>query len=179
IKSPLKALKYYDLELEDKVKLFQKQAAVFMDTITLSQKIDLMDHNSDYALPELKQGYYVVILSDNPEFNYDTNKFSYEDFWISNLSYITRNHDNNLELRALDRNSGLALRNLKVEAWKRNYEPLKREYVFSKKEEKFTDHEGYVKFSSEDNMENFVFLLTDGKDSLESDEMFRVFYRNQ
>ena len=179
IESPFEALKYYDLDLEDKVKLFQDQVPVFMDTIKFTEEMGLMEHTSDYALPPFKQGNYVVILSNHPGFDYDSNLFSYENIWISNLSYITRSYDRKIELRALDRSTGVPQRNLKVEAWKRSYEPSKREYIFIKKEEKYTDHDGYASFYSGENLENFAFLLTNGKDSLLSSEMFRVFHRNE
>src|SRR5690606_35735890 len=136
-----------------KIKLYNSIPAVYNDTIRLQSKKDYLEHQDVYPMPKLSQGRYILILSNHPNFNSEKHIVSYRDVWISNLSFISKTYNNKIELRSLDRISGQALRNLKVEAWKRNYEPSKREYVFVRQESKFTDHEGMVSFESSNSAE--------------------------
>ena len=52
---------------------------------------DHQSHTTEIRIPELSKGLYMVFSSDSPDFK-KTDNLRYNKIWISNLSYLTKNN---------------------------------------------------------------------------------------
>ncbi|MCF8295945.1 MAG: alpha-2-macroglobulin [Saprospiraceae bacterium] len=105
---------------------------------------DFQQHVVEIKMPELSLGYYVVLASTNPEFEYANDYVAYNSFWISNISYIDKkNKDNSYDFYVLDRQSGDGMKNVKISSHIRKYDYNKRIYEYILSKNYLSDSEGH------------------------------------
>jgi hypothetical protein len=112
---------------------------------------DFQGHNTQFRIPPLPKGYYVILASDNQEFSIEGNPVAYASCWITNISYISQRTGNNgkMEVFMLDRDKGTPLKGVKVKAFVREYDYQSRSYI-NKEFNTFTsDEQGYFSIPSQ------------------------------
>ncbi|NOX86310.1 MAG: hypothetical protein GXO86_10165, partial [Chlorobi bacterium] len=137
--------------------------------IVLPDTKDHQSHTTEFMIPELGNGRYVLIVSDNPEFKNERNVI-FRPFWITNLSYLIKSNplDGNPEIYVLDRESGQPYSGISVKGYQKVYNREKRKNEYQYFGEYFTDSEGYIKINLTDKQKHspVTFLLERGCDQL-------------
>jgi uncharacterized protein YfaS (alpha-2-macroglobulin family) len=101
-------------------------------------------------------------------------------FWISNLSFITKNnHDGNLEIFVLDRTSGNAIPSAEIKTYTERYNYTSREYDYKFSGSYKTNTEGFANIPGKGNYENFKIEIVNKNDKLDlSDYFYTSRYRD-
>ncbi|MDP3912276.1 MAG: MG2 domain-containing protein [Bacteroidota bacterium] len=90
---------------------------------------DYRNHSAEIKLPAMPRGHYVLLASSDPTFPSKTAMLTANSFWVSNISYISRNDSKgNNEIVVLHRDSGLPLSGVKVQQFYREYNSISRKY---------------------------------------------------
>jgi uncharacterized protein YfaS (alpha-2-macroglobulin family) len=139
-------------ELKDKetqetiVKRLNDRKATKSWTQDLSNKLDYLEHKSEIILPEITQGFYVLMSSTNPNFSIseDKNAVAINQVFISNISYITKTEGNNFEIYVLDRKSSKPIKDAQINLFKKEYNYDTRKYIYNKIETLTSDENGYA-----------------------------------
>ncbi len=104
---------------------------------------DLQNHKTEVKMPALPLGYYVVLASTTQEFLPDSSLTAFDSFWISNISYISQSKDKaGYKFYVLDRESGVALPNVNVKMFYRQYDYRTRKYEYQEGGNFITDAKG-------------------------------------
>ena len=107
---------------------------------------DYRNHNTEYAMPGLPAGNYVIFFSNNPKFIYKNNAVVYQFITASNISFINRrNSSGEAEYYVLNRKTGKPIENARADAYVNNYNYRIREYISMKWGSYVTDNNGYFK----------------------------------
>lgn len=90
---------------------------------------DYRIHFAEIKIPAMSGGYYVLLASSDPSFPFKSACVTSSSFWVSNISYLSRNDDKgNNEILVLHRQSGQALHGVKVQAFYREYNSNARKF---------------------------------------------------
>ena len=159
---------------------YVKQKAVHQWEVDLPDTKDHQQHTTEIKIPAMEKGFYLVFISDTPEFK-DTGNVEYNTFWVSRLSYLTRNDRNreDFEMYVLDRENGNPVPGVEVKTYQKVYHPRDREYTIEQLNKYKTDQNGYLKIeaSSGEGMRSFMFSLDKEGDKLFSEGRAHI-YRN-
>lgn len=100
-------------------------------TLKLPDDGDYQSHNTQIRLPALPKGYYVILMSDDQGFSTKDQAFAYTSCWITNISYISKSNQaaGTLEFFVLDREKGLTLKGVEIQAFAKEYNYQTRSYV--------------------------------------------------
>jgi len=130
----------------DLVQKYYARPAVKNWSLTVPNDGDMLDHSAEVKLPSLPPGYYVVLASTTEEFLPDSSLTAYESFWISNISYLSRNTEKGeYQFYVLHRESGAALPGVNVKMFYRQYDYRTRRYLYQEGGNFRTDSEGFFK----------------------------------
>lgn len=165
-----KEKKRYDKDKNQVLKYLKKQA-VNEWSVNLPDTKDHQSQTTEIRLPELSIGLYMVFSSDSPDFK-KTDNLEYNEVWISNLSYLTKNdrEEGSFELFVLDREEGSPVADVAVTTYRSVYEPRGREYSIKKLNTYLTDKSGYLKiYEQGDGKGSFIFSLEKDDDLLFSE----------
>ncbi len=122
---------------------YRKLRPVKQWSVELPGEIDHNSHTSELAIPPLPEGFYGLMISDDPAFNLKKGVTSICNFWISNLSYISREQENgDLQFYVLDRASGKQLAGVQVKVYREQYDNRQREYILADAGSYTSDDEG-------------------------------------
>ncbi len=111
---------------------------------SLSDFGDYQEHKTEIAIPAIANtGYYVLLASTDRNFSCDENMVTYNNFWVTEISYVSRRIEGNLKYYLLNRKTGYPLANAKVKAYKSEYNYQKREYETKLWKEFVSDNEGF------------------------------------
>lgn len=85
-------------------------------------------HSTEIKIPDLKPGYYALIVSDNPEFSSKGHAVTYAFTWVTQLSFFHRIDPsaNAINVFVADRETGEPLQGVQLQAYIWNYD--KRAY---------------------------------------------------
>ncbi len=90
---------------------------------------DYQDHKTEIGIPAIANtGYYVLLASTDKNFSCDENIVTYNNFWVTEISYVSRRIDGNVNFYLLNRKTGYSLANARIKAYKSEYNYQKREY---------------------------------------------------
>ena len=79
------------------------------------QKVkDYYEYTTELALPPLPIGYYIIVASKNKTINGVRDIYCYQTILSSNLTLLTMNNSNKLDLRVLNRHNGGPLKNVHI-----------------------------------------------------------------
>ncbi len=122
---------------------------------------DFQQHSAEISIPEVPAGFWLLLCASSKEFSDPKQAFAFTPFWSTQISYISkRNEDGSLGYFLLDRETGLPLKNIKVEAWEKNYNARERQYTTVKMQDFVSDGQGYLLIPpSENNRRNVNLFL--------------------
>jgi hypothetical protein len=129
---------------EDLIQEYLKMKADTAWSQQLPDDGDLQRHSAEIKMPALPIGFYIVLAADNKDFSYTDHIISYNSFWITNISFISRRKDSGaMDFYVLDRNSGLPMKNVQVKAYSRDYNYTTRKYEYNKYKTFVSNENGY------------------------------------
>jgi uncharacterized protein YfaS (alpha-2-macroglobulin family) len=110
---------------------------------------DFQKHSVEMSVPGATSGFYVLICSTSEDFKNAKQVFAYAPFWSTQISYISKHiEDGSLECYILDRETGLPLKNVKAEAWVKNWSYTDRKMVANKQQEFTSYRDGFFSIPS-------------------------------
>ncbi len=123
---------------------YNKQPTLQSWNITLENDGDFQTHKTECKISSLPNGFYILMASTNKNFSCKEEIVAFRSFWVSNISYISRNNDNgSIDYFVLNRESGLPLKNINVKAYTRDYDYKTRNYITKPWISFVTNEEGY------------------------------------
>jgi hypothetical protein len=144
---------------------------------------DLQDHRFEAKMPGLPVGEYVLLASDQPGFNANKNSLAFAFFTVSDLSYLSRQGNGELEFHVLNRNTGHPMPNVAANLYSREYNYNTRRYTYRKVVTTTTDTNGYLRYATADEQSNNRYISAEfinGKDVLWSErDMYAPYYYNR
>jgi uncharacterized protein YfaS (alpha-2-macroglobulin family) len=132
---------------------------------------DFQDHKTEIGIAAINSfGYYILLASTDKNFRCEDNIVTYNNFWISNISFINRRKENGtLEYYMLNRNNGTPLKSVVVKAYSSGYDYKTRSYETKFWKEFISNEEGYFEIqasNSRGDYQNIYLEFTDKEDKL-------------
>lgn len=150
--------------------------------IKLPDDGDFQSHSVEVALPELPLGYYIFIISPNPDFSFKTEPVAFTALWITDISYVSRESDKKgYDVYVLHRDEGTPLADVAVTAYRRDYDYQTREYRMTVWKEFVTDAQGLVQIPAAGKGERSQSLIMDfhkADDRFMTDTYFYHYYKS-
>ena len=142
---------------------------------------DYNSHNTEIKIPELPEGYYVILYSLTDDFKYYDNINAYTTCVVSNIASIERrNVDGSYDIYTMHRQTGDVLPNVTEQIWFDNYDYNEREQKLTKGETLKTDAKGFLHLKN-DLITNRQFYIEyiNGNDSYYNNQGFYTYKQNQ
>ena len=129
------------------VTLFEKQ---------LTNPGDYQEHKTEIGIPAIANtGYYVLLASTDRNFSCDENIVAYNSFWVTEISYISRRIEGDLNFYLLNRKTGYPLANARIKAYRYEYDYQKREYETIFWKEFLSNADGFFEMKASNNRGDF------------------------
>ena len=125
------------------IKYFSNISPINSLKINLGDPGDFNAHSSDVILPPLKAGEYIIFASPSQELTYDKNGISFDTFNVSNIAYINRFNNKNLEFYLTNRKNGDPLENINISQVESIYDNKLQKYIDKPYKSFKTDSRGY------------------------------------
>ncbi len=162
----------------DVVKTILKKKHIVENEIDIPEKNDYQSHSINITLPKLECGIYYILVSNDDKFsNKIDNLPAFHSFQVSRLSFVTTKENNDFVVYVLDRESGLPVKDVNVNIFKRSYNYNKNKYVNTTIKDLTTDENGIVKVPNTSQNAFHINLFKDN-DMLLSDSHFYN-YKNE
>ncbi len=154
-----------------KINYLLKQKAIAEKMLDLKAFTDFKSHSAEFMLQGLTNGPYVLLISNNKDFNTNT-QVQMQQFWVSNLALIEEKIGEQNHFQIKDRISGKNIKKAKIEFYKRNYNAQQRdyEYMLTFKGE-MHEQEALKQLIDKQNHHNFMVKIFLGKDSIYHDNV--------
>jgi hypothetical protein len=145
---------------------------------------DYQKHQAEITVPEVPAGFWVLLCTQTKDFSDSKTVFSFTPFWSTQISYISkRNIDGSYGYFLLDRVTGSPLKNVRAEAWEKNYNYQERKYRNVKIQSFTTDAQGFFLIPPSENNRhsaNQYLKIYDKDDFLITDNFYQYpVYKNQ
>ena len=162
------------------INYFKNQAPVKEWDINLPDEGDYQQHSVEVAIPELKAGYYLILVGTDKNFTYNKNAVAYGYTWITDLSYNYTNRTNNIiQFIVLDRKSGKPVSNAKVSLFRQTYDGKLSQYRTDLIQSASTNENGFCEFDrSMNRYYNLQVLIEKGNDKFRSKNIYS-YYQTQ
>lgn len=122
---------------------------------TLPATNDLQEHKVEIKIDGLPSGEYVLLASDNADFNNAKSLLGARYFYVSGISYVNNGQD----YFVLHRETGQPLANANVQVWENKYDYKQSKYIKGKGKAYTTDANGFFKMDKhEDGNSNSILL---------------------
>ena len=106
---------------------------------------DFRSHSIETILPETIAGFYVLLVSADSSFSPSAKLIAYSDYTVTSFNYINRRNKNgSISLFVFNRNSGMPLSGITVEAWVKNYNYQSKTWESKKINDLKTDNLGFA-----------------------------------
>ncbi len=164
-----------------KPKSFTKQLYKTL-SVPLIRKQDFQNHTSEFILPKLKKGYYLLVLESKSSFNNVNNKpvfYTYSRLQVSDITVLNRSVGTELNVLVLNRNTGKTISDAVVNVWEhKGYGRSKQKKLFTTI---LTDKNGEAKIEAEANHRYSVELFYEGDTlfNIQLPWLFKKEYREQ
>lgn len=130
-----------DMKREEFFKHISAQTVTETWSLNMPNDGDFQQHSAEIAIPGCEAGFYALICSADKTFSNPDQPYAIVPFWSTQIGYVhKRNVDGSISVNLLDRETGLSLKNIKAEAWVKNYSYKTRKFL-SLKIGKFTSDE--------------------------------------
>jgi len=146
-------------------------------TLKLPDEKDYQSHNTQIRIPELPNGYYIILASDSPKFSVTEQSVAYASCWVTGISYISINSktDNGMEVFVLDREKGTPLKGIKAQVYVREYNYQIRSYENKALNAYISDNDGYFSIATSENISKSFYLeFTHGDDMFYTSNYFYI-----
>jgi len=143
-------------------------------SLQLPDEKDYQVHATEFQIPALAPGFYILLASDTEDFNSGKNQLAWADFWLTNLSYISqRLNSGGYDFFVLDRETGAPLKGVEVNIYKRDYDYRRRTFETQFVSGKQTDDKGFAKIDDAGDVRGGVGIeLLKGEDKYVPEENF-------
>ncbi|MCF8302286.1 MAG: hypothetical protein K9I94_03345 [Bacteroidales bacterium] len=147
----------------------------------LENEGDFQQHSVEIAIPRLDKGFYVLLLSDNENFNTGENRVAEATCWISNIAYIHQaKTDGSKDFFLLDRNTGEPLKNAKAQLFYREYNYRERQYLMEAGKLYEANNNGFLHIEKDAaGSRSFSMAFYHEDDTLLSKSYFRTYSRER
>jgi 5-hydroxyisourate hydrolase-like protein (transthyretin family) len=146
-------------------------------SINLPVDGDYQRHASDFMIPSLDNGYYIILAGSEKNFSCKDEIVSYTSFWVSNISYTSRNDQKgSYQYTVLNRKTGAPLENVKAEVFKEKYNYTTREYDYKKIKTVYTDKDGYFETPPADDYGTCFVEMSYNGDFISTDHFYAYKY---
>ena len=117
-------------------------------SVEIPNEMDFQDHSSEFKIPALAQGFYVLLASGDEHFSTKEAEIAWADFWVTGLTFTSqRKDDGSYDFYVLDRETGSPVKNATVQAFTRDYDFQSRQYTENLYQTIAADSEGFFKLS--------------------------------
>lgn len=140
---------------------------------------DYRRHSAEMKIPSLRAGHYVILASSDPTFSTKSTMVNATNFWVSNLSYLSRSDKGENEIAVLDRESGKALEGINVQPIYMEYNSITRKMKARAGAVYISDQSGMVVLPSGNEPrrhQSFYLKLWSKNDLLMTGNTFSSFY---
>jgi uncharacterized protein YfaS (alpha-2-macroglobulin family) len=128
--------------------------------IDVPNEMDFQQHATEFKIPGLKEGFYVLLASGGKDFSGDDHEIVWADFRVTNLTFISqRLEGGGHEFFVLDREKGAPLNDVTVRAFTRDYDFRTREHTENLFKVFTTNKEGYFTIEPENATRNISLTL--------------------
>jgi uncharacterized protein YfaS (alpha-2-macroglobulin family) len=162
---------------EDLVKEYLSMSPDTTWSVKLPDDGDYQRHSAEIKIPALKAGLYLILTSNNKNFNYEDKLVSWASCWVTNISFISRQKEKGaIDFYVLNRTTGEPMRNVKVDTYTRDYSYTTRKYEYNKYKSFTTDSIGYFEVpANESKNYDYRYFYADfmlGNDKFSSNSYF-------
>lgn len=113
--------------------------------VNLPYEQDYNSHSTEFVLDTLPYGHYVIFASQNKEFKFEDEAMDYDDFMVSDISYMYRRlTDGSYDVFVTNRNTGEPLSGVLVTEYYSKYNYVTRKYNNVKGDTYTTDKDGFT-----------------------------------
>jgi len=166
--------KYYS---ENRVKRLIKLAPTKEFSINLVDDGDYQNHALEAKMPELPVGFYIILASNDKNFNLKEGTVAYYSTFVSNISYISRKTEKGgYDFYLFNRETGTPLKNAGAQSFHEKYNYITRDYDYVKGDYYTTNEDGYFHIpeilSKDDYSRYFYFHFTYQNDNLTTENEF-------
>ncbi|MCF8367598.1 MAG: hypothetical protein K9G76_01055 [Bacteroidales bacterium] len=138
---------------------------------------DFQQHRTEFKIPSLNFGYYVLLASDSKDFKAEGSNISHQTFWVTNISYINHQYtsENIYRFYILNRQDGAAISGVRAKIFYRNYDYRQRENIFQEGGTYYSDENGYFEISATErtsNRNSFFIEFSKNNDTYITDDRF-------
>ncbi len=171
----------YGADTQDYIAYYSTKPTISKTKSKLVLDGDYHNHSTELAIEGLPFGEYILLIGSNEKMDYETGNIAFEKIQVSELSYVTRQKSNGLDLLVTNRKSGKPMKGVEVQVYSQKYNYTIRKSVKTKEAKYITDKEGFVfvKPSNRKNRDYVFFELAKGEDKLISSGQSLYFYNSQ
>ena len=142
-------------------------------SLDLENEDDFQSHSGEFKMDGLPLGFYVLLTSSSSEFSFENEAVAITPFWISNLSYLTRNtNKGGVEFFVMNRETGSPLKGVSAklyyEKYNYNYRKNERKLIGTKT----TDENGSFSVESSSDYRNIYADFSYEKDRLNTQDSY-------
>ncbi len=139
---------------------------------------DLQQHSTEIKIDALPVGEYLIIASDNNDFDAKKSQLGARLTYVSNISYVNSDKD----YFVLNRETGAPLAKATVTVWDQKYDYNTSKYTRIKNNSFTTDDKGYfnlLRKTTDNNSYNFTLEISHNNDHLfMNEQQYDYYYRN-
>ncbi len=138
---------------------------------------DFQQHAVEIKVPEMSNGFYVLVSSNDVNFSTEKSYLSYTTYAVSNIAYKhCKIKYSEHEFYLVHRQTGEPLKGVNAQMYTSNYDYDSRSYKRKKSKLYTTDEKGKFKVTHEEvDNKNFSFEFTYGNDFLDSENSFYLY----
>ncbi|MFZ4704614.1 MAG: alpha-2-macroglobulin family protein [Bacteroidales bacterium] len=106
---------------------------------------DFQSHKAEVRIPDLANGYYILLSSPDPDFSPDSKILAANNFWVTSISYVSRQSDEGAySIYLADRQEGTPLGDVKAHTYFREYDYTSRKYENNPGPDFTSDKDGFI-----------------------------------
>ncbi len=133
--------------------------------LNLTDPKDYQNHSTEILLPELSNGFYFLIVSSSETFKKENQGYTYLPFWVSDITYQTRNQQDEPSVLVTDRSTGKPLVGAKATVSYEKYNYALRSYERKNLGTYTTDDQGKFSYKAHKDYYNY-FIKINHKDEV-------------
>jgi len=161
------------LNQEGWIKWYLSKTVAASWTVELPDDGDYHSHSVEIVMPELKNGFYIVLMGTTPEFSLDREAVATSPVWASRFGMIQKSSQKDKHrFIIVDRDSGKPLPGITAKLWKQNYNQKKRQNEMVLHSTKKTDRNGEFTVKAGSRADRFRIDLQGNNDRLFLDDFY-------